>query len=455
MRKMQKSSRLRSAWDGIRTSFWFVPSIMMVGAIGLWALGFWLDMYFAGREAQSVPWWVYVSGPDEARNVLSTLLSSMITMTSLVFSITMVVLSLAASQFGPRLIRNFMASPQTQMVLGTFVMTILYCLMVLAAIGWQGSEGISAFSTITIAIVLMAVSVALLVLFIHTLARSIVSETVIERVGRELDDILDEIEPLPSRVLQDDPEHALPKDFEQRSVCFGPDVSGYIQVIEFDQLVETGRSCDIMIVLHFKPGDYLAKGGRSIAIYPREHDSSTLREKILDAIVIGAHRTPVQDPEFSIRHLVEIGARALSPGVNDPYTAVAVVHRLSASLSHLMGRALPPGVFRDKSGVVRVVCQRPSYASLMETAFDQIRQNGADKPLVVIHLLEALARIAEHVRLPAQAAVLAKQLRTIEEDAEREIASPSDRADVKVRAEKAREIVVGALARGRQHAAQG
>jgi uncharacterized membrane protein len=226
-------------------------------------------------------------------------------------------------------------------------------------------------------------------------------------------------------------------------------------VIEFDQLVETGRSCDIMIVLHFKPGDYLAKGGHGIAIYPREHDNSTLREKILDAIVIGAHRTPVQDPEFSIRHLVEIGARALSPGVNDPYTAVAVVHRLSASLSHLMGRALPPGVFRDKSGVVRVVCQRPSYASLMETAFDQIRQNGADKPLVVIHLLEALARIAEHVSLPAQAAVLAKQLRIIEEDAEREIASPSDRADVKVRAEKAREIVEGALARGRQHAAQG
>jgi uncharacterized membrane protein len=320
MGKMQKSSHLRAAWDNIRTSFWFVPSVMMIAAVGLWALGFWLDFRFAGREARSVPWWIYVSSPDEARNVLSTLLSLMITMTSLVFSITMVVLSLAASQFGPRLIRNFMASPQTQIVLGTFVMTILYCLMVLPAIGWQDNEGMSAFSTITIAIVLMAVSVALLVLFIHTLARSIVSETVIERVGRELDDVLDEIEPLPSRLVQDDPEDALPENFEQRSAYFGPDVSGYVQGIEFDQLVQTAHAREIMIGLHFRPGDYLVKGGRGIAICPREHDSLALRRKILGAIVVGAHRTPVQDPEFSIRHLVEIGVRALSPGVNDPYT---------------------------------------------------------------------------------------------------------------------------------------
>lgn len=104
--------------------------------------------------------------------MLSTILSSMITMTSLVFSVTIVVLSLAANQFGPRLIRNFMASPQTQVVLGTFVMTILYCLIVLGSIGRRGSEGPFPFSTVTMAIVLMAVSIILLVFFIHTRARS-------------------------------------------------------------------------------------------------------------------------------------------------------------------------------------------------------------------------------------------------------------------------------------------
>lgn len=179
-----------------------------------------------------------------------------------------------------------------------------------------------------------------------------------------------------------------------------------------------------------------------------------LRKEILKAIIVGVHRTPVQDSEFGIRHLVEIGVRALSPGTNDPYTAVAVVHRLSASLSRLMGRALPTGVFRDEDGAVRVVCPRPSYASLTGAALDQIRQNGADKPLVVIHLLEALARIAEHASLPSQVAVLLEQLETIEEDAGREIANRSDQAVVKARSEKTRRIIQNAHARDRRHAAQ-
>lgn len=149
----------------------------------------------------------------------------------------------------------------------------------------------------------------------------------------------------------------------------------------------------------------------------------------------------MQDLEFGIRHLVEIAVRALSPGTNDPYTAVAVVHRLSASLARLMGRALPPGVFRDEEGTVRVVCSQPSYASLTAAAFDQIRQNGADKPLIVIHLLKALDRIAEHVRLPAQAEVLAAQLRIVAEDAEREIVSPSDQADMNARIKRTRQVL--------------
>ncbi|MGZ8996697.1 MAG: DUF2254 family protein, partial [Rhodospirillales bacterium] len=127
--------------------------------------------------------------------------------------------------------------------------------------------------------------------------------------------LLDGLQPLPSRWLQDEPDDVLPEDFEQRSARFGPEVPGYIQAIEFDQLIETACTCEIMIGLYFRPGDYVAEDGRGIAIYPGEHDSPALREKILKAIIVGVHRTPVQDSEFSIRHLVEIGVRALSPGV--------------------------------------------------------------------------------------------------------------------------------------------
>ena len=437
MEKLRVSSRLRTVWDGIRTSLWFVPSIMMAGAAVLAALGIWLDLNVFGADNQNLPWWIYVSEPGDARNVISTLLSSMITMASLVFSITMVVLTLAASQFGPRLIRNFMASPRTQIVLGTFVMVILYCLIVLSAVGWRGSEGEFSFSTVTIAIVLMGVSVALLVLFIHTLARSIVSETVIERVGCELDVLLKKLEPLGPEARKNDPEEALPDDFEQRAVRFGPEVAGYIQAIEFDALIEVGCSFDVVIGLYFQPGDFVAQNGRGIAIYPREKDSSQLRQKILEAIAVGVHRTPVQDIDYPIRHLVEVAVRALSPGINDPYTAVAVVHRLSASLSQLMERALPPAVLRDESQVARVVCPRPRYATVIGAAFDQIRQNSTDKPLVVIHQIEALSRIGEHATLPSQFEALREQMSMLAEDAERNISNASDRAAVKARAEKA------------------
>jgi uncharacterized membrane protein len=138
----------------------------------------------------------------------------------------------------------------------------------------------------------------------------------------------------------------------------------------------------------------------------------------------------VQDVAFSIRHLVEIAARALSPGVNDPYTAAAVVDRLSGSLARLMAARMTPGVFRDAEGQVRVVCERPTHASLLSAAFDQIRQSGADKPLVLIHLARAVGQIAEVLRTLDHAQMLRDQLRLIADTAEFSVGNRDDLAAV-------------------------
>jgi uncharacterized membrane protein len=447
--------RLRTIWDYLRTSFWFVPALMALGAVLLVLGGHALDRRLSAGAALPwfVPsWFLYVDTPEDARDLLSTLLSSMITMTSLVFSITMVVLSLAASQFGPRLIRSFMASPGTQIVLGTFVMTIVYCLLVLASIGTRGGTRPLAYASITIAIALTVLSVALLVMFLHSLARSIMSETVIERVGHELDALLDDFGPLRAdSPAQPAPEAALPQDFDRRAAFFGPGAAGYVQAIVFDRLVAAAAAAEVVVGVYFRAGDFVVAGGRGIAVYPRERCSEDLARAIRRTVLIGIHRTPVQDPEFPIRHLVEIAVRALSPGVNDPYTAVAVIDRLSASLSRLMGRGLPSGLHRDARGVVRVVCPTPSYASLIGAAFDQIRQNGAGMPLIVIHLLEAIARIAEQARLPVQRDLLREQIRILMEAAGRRIEDPSDRRDIERRAAAARralDICAGAPATG-------
>ncbi|MBZ4690526.1 MAG: hypothetical protein JG765_1777 [Cereibacter sp.] len=424
---------LRTFWESMRTSFWFVPSLM----IGLAALLAWGARLVDRRVAEGgeLPL-VYRAAPDTARDLVATLLTSMMTMTSLIFSITMVVLSLASSQFGPRLIRIFMASKRTQFVLGCFVMTIVYCLLLSAMLGAATGNDARPLPSVTLAVALVALSVCLLGLFQHVLARSIMSETVVRRVGGELDALIRGFEPLLGPP-DETPERLLPERFAEESFRFGPGKGGYIRAIAFGRLVEVAREADCLVGLDFRAGDFVVEDGKGIGLMP-PHRSDRLCAEVRATIVIGAHRTPVQDVEFSIRHLVEVALRAMSPSLNDPYTAIAVIDQLSATLSLLLNRELPPGVFRDAEGVVRVICPRPTHASVIGAAFDQIRQNGAEKPVIVIHLLEAIERIAPHARLAAQLDRLGEQVELILGEAPRDRLQEADLGVILRRAEAAR-----------------
>jgi uncharacterized membrane protein len=429
-------------WEGLRTSFWFVPGLMGVAAMALSWVAHKGDEWVSRLPTSSLYPVVYVSTADNARDVMSTLLASMMTMTSLVFSITMVVLTLAASQFGPRLIRNFMASPHTQAVLGTFVMTTVYCLLVLGVIGSRSAEREQAFISVSTAIGLVLLSLALLVFFLHFLARSIVSESVIERLGKEVGALWDALEPVPKERNQH-PDAQLPEDYESGATLFGPTQDGYVEAIEFVELVRLAESVDVLIALSFAPGDYVVRGGIGIGVYPASRCSKELKLAIQRTITIGSQRTPTQDPEFSIRHLVEIGVRALSPGVNDPYTAAAVINQLSASLCQLMGRALPTGQLHDEAGNLRVVCPRPTYATLIGAAFNQLRQNADSTPLVYIHLLDALRRVAESAQLQVQKEALREQVLVVRHAARRSIDDEHDLRTIEARAAAALEKLGG------------
>ncbi|MCD2317595.1 DUF2254 domain-containing protein [Sphingomonas sp. IC-11] len=419
----------RITWDRLRTSFWFVPSLMALASVGLVTGTFALERRLTLAGANS-PWFLYVGDPADAQSVLSTLLASMITMASLVFSITMVVLTLAASQFGPRLIRSFMANLQTQVVLGAFVMTIVYCLLALPAIEAREEAGRLPYVSVSVALALTVISVGLLVLFLDTLARSIVSETVIERVGHDLDLLLDEFVPLDIGSQEEAPAQQAPADLEHRAAFFGPKTAGYVQAIEYGELTALATKADVVVIFYFRAGHYVVPGAPEIAVYPKERLTEELASQVRNTILVGVHRTPIQDADFSIRHLDEIAVRALSAAVNDPYTAVAVIDRLSASLSKLMSRALPPGVFRDESGTVRVLSTEASYEGLIGAAFNQIRQHGAGIPIIALHLLEAIERIAQHVLLPSQHAVLCAHAAAIHQMAHRRIEDDLDRQSI-------------------------
>ena len=203
------------------------------------------------------------------------------------------------------------------------------------------------------------------------------------------------------------------------------------------RLVRAAEASDVLVQLRFRPGDYVLEGGHSIGVYPAERLDEELTDQIRRSIVIGAHRTPTQDPDFAVRHQVEIAVRALSPGINDPYTAVSVLNRLSASLARLMRRRLPSGEYRDATGRPRLLTPAATYAGILTSAFGQIRQNGAGKPVIVIYLLQAIARIAEHARLPEQCEALRQELEVVAAAARRGIQDPADWAAIAERIEEA------------------
>jgi uncharacterized membrane protein len=425
---MNRHSRLGTAWEYVSSSLWALPSLLLLlgPPVALAVLS--LDRPARGYSNPLI----YRGTPAEAMEISSTLLTGMITMTSLVFSITIVVLTLAASNYGPRLVRSFMSNWYTQFVLGIYVFTIAVCLVTLFAFGSRPSDELFIMPSVSLEIGLSLVSVLLLVFFLHNLGRSIVAENLIEKVGEELDNQISTFPKLASKARR--PGQFRKYSGEADTHVMGLPRSGYVQAIDIDKLVAYASRCDLLVHLRFRPGDYVVAGGEDIAVEADASTQTAVALQIERSIRIGSRRTPLQDPEFSIRHLVEIALRALSPGINDPHTAAAVVDRLCASLARGFGRNLPPREFYGENGELRVRMNRPSWDSLVGAAFNQIRQSGSDKPMVMIHLVEAINRLAQHATVPDQVETLTHQLRMIVEDARAANGQRIDIAEIEARA---------------------
>ncbi len=425
-------SRLSNLWATLRTGLWFVPTLMALGAVGLAAIALNLDAGLADEAARK--FWLHSGGPEDARNLLSTVFSSMVTMATLVISITMVVLTLAASQLGPRLVRNFMGDLRTQLVFGLFLMTIIYCLLVLRTLDSELDTSAVPHIAVTIATALALINLFATLFFIHNLPRSIVSDTVIRRVDGDLRNSISRLlsadDDGQSHVERPTAENALPTDFDQRASSIWLSGEGYVQAIEYEQLVEIACRHKAVVRLDFRAGHFVIRGSYKADIYPERPLGPDLATEIEGAILIGEERTPVQDLEFSIRHLVEIAVRALSTGINDPFTATAVIDRLGAALGELMRRELQPEVFCDQAGVVRVVARVPNFRAFVDVAFHQIRQAGASHPAIIIQMLNVIAQLGVKVRLSSQRDALLDHAAIIAESGRCGASEVSDIADI-------------------------
>ncbi|MDD2732877.1 MAG: DUF2254 domain-containing protein [Desulfuromonadaceae bacterium] len=403
-------TKLFNFWHSFRSSYWFVPTVMAVVSIALSFCTTTIDDVLS-RDISEKIGWLYSGGPEGARSILSTVAGSMITTAGVVFSITIVVLSLTSSQFGPRLLGNFIRDTGIQVVLGTFIATFIYCLLTLRVVR-SGDSGLFVPNlSITIAFILALASTVVLIYFIQHVATAIQADSIISAVYRDLEAGIDRLLPEQQEHAVDEPGHndiraALPAKFDLEGWPVAAENSGYLQAIDYDGLTNAAIESDLLLRLHFRPGEFIAAGEQLLTLWPREHWDEKLTARVNGSFIQGRQRTDEQDMEYSVNQLVEVALRALSPGINDPFTAMTCIDWLSAALGHITQRKFPSALCYDEKGALRLVLVPLSYVEIVESAFGQIRRAAASHVQVILCLLGAIAAIAPHIRVEERRKVL-------------------------------------------------
>ena len=421
-----------SAWrrEALRTNLWLVPTVEVLAAVGLYVVTHAIDRA-AYHQSITLPSWLIFGNADPARQILTTLAAAVITVVGVVFSITIVTLTLASTQFGPRMLRNFIRDRGTQLTLGTFVATFVYTTLVLISIG-PGSAGFVPHLSIAVSVGLVTLSMAILIYFIHHIATSIQLPQVIASIARDLSRAIDAESADTGRFPETGPSvpELLTRMAEAGGTVPAP-ASGYLQFVRHETLVGLAAEKGAVIQLLHRPGHFVVRGHAMATVWPPEA-APGVSEALRRAHVTGPNRTLAQDLAFAVDQLVEIAIRALSPAVNDTFTALTCIDWLGESLCKVTRRWHPMRVHRDSHGYVRVITAHVSYNRLVERAFEKIRQAGRGMPAVLIRQLEALTKIMDDTTSLEQRRLLLQQAEMINRAGEESIPEPRDRADVKL-----------------------
>jgi uncharacterized membrane protein len=426
------SSRI-PAWrrESLRTNLWLIPSLEVLAAVLLFAGTYGLDRAAHAGDF-TLPSWIIQPGADGARQILTTMAAAVITVVGVVFSITIVALTLASTQFGPRMLRNFIRDRGTQHTLGAFVATFVYSVLTLVAIGNGAHDPLVPNISITVALLALVLDMGVLIYFINHITNSIQLPQVIASIARDLSTAIaaEGWRGESSSVTPSGPSVA---EIERQLAESGGVVrtarSGYLQFVHYDTLVGIASRSNAVIRLHYRPGHFLVEGHPLATVWPPSAADAVTRS-LERAHLTGPYRTLAQDLSFAVDQLVEIAIRALSPAVNDTFTALTCIDWLGESLCKIAAEWAPTQVHRDESGQIRLISAAVGYQRIVERAYEKIRQASRGMPAVMIRQLDALVKVMEYTTTVAQRDVLVEQARRIETANLESNPEAADRADV-------------------------
>lgn len=453
-------TRLTNYMYKLLDSFWLVPTVMAALGVLSAYMFITLDSVLADMGLGPILLPLVTGGTEGARATLSAVSSSMVTVVSVTFSVTMVALTMASSQFGPRLLGTILRDRKSQACLGAFLLTYLHSLLVLHSLdAFEPVQGPRL--AVAMGLVLGVGSFFVLIYFIQHVALSIKADQVIALVYDDLRDNIQRLYPREftleemhearkksSKTVHEsktpwDVEPALPKEFQEQAYAVRSKQSGYVQALSVDWILNVAQSNNVVVQMLVRPGDFLMAGGRIAQIWPYEKHDEALEDRLRSALVMGADRTLYQDLEYAILQLVEVALRALSPGINDPHTAIACVDRLGVALADLARRNMGTPWRVNEQGRVRVKYKTFTFEGAVDASFHKIRQAMGTSPTVGIRMLEVLSAVADVAPRAEQRASLLEQGRMVLGVLERILHEENDIIDARKRLDTLRRVSQG------------
>ncbi len=394
--------RLSRLGEYLRSSLWLIPSGCLLAAFILAEAVLRIDKHLDQRDTN---WFLYGGGPDSARAVVGTIATSMLSFTGLVFSVTMLVLQLASNQLSPRVMRTFLRDRANQVVLGVFVGTFLYALLVLRRITSQTDlEPFVPALSVWLAVVLVMLSIGLFIYYLHHMAQAIRPVSVMVSVAKETRSAIERLYPAGIWESTEIPIQGITAD---SGITVPSHRSGVISGVDEEHIVAIARDTDAIVELRAMVGDFVREGSTLFVVHGQWDGSGN--SGLQSSVALGSERVMRQDAAFGFRQLVDIANRALSPGINDPTTAVQSLDRIHELLGLLALRSIP-SAGREVDGRLSVILPSPGWSDYVSLACDEIRRAGHDQIQIQRRLRALLVDLLQNVADPIRRLPLQEQL---------------------------------------------
>jgi len=437
--------RMMRVWADMRASFWSLPYLILIASIGLGFLLTHLDGTELEQWMKQYPR-IFGASAEGARQMLSTIASSMMTVVGTVFSMTLVALALASSQFSSRVLRTFMRSRVTQASIGIFAGIFVYCLIVLRGVHGKDETVFVPVLAVSTAMVLAIIGVAVLIVFIHHIALSIQASTILDNVASETITAIEAIFPDMANAISLDPAQSDAAATLAATLRWVPVVAlknGYLQSIDKEGLLRIACELNATIRVERGIGQFVLAGMPIFSVSDKVAIGGDAIRTMRATLSVSAYRTVEQDPSFGIRQLVDVALKALSPGVNDTTTAIMCLDYLGAVMATI-ARSTIPSRYWHVDGKLKVVTISPDFASLLGEAFDQIRRSADANVAVIVRMIATLDMLGAVCVGTSRFEDLFKQLDFLEELGDRSISAPHDREFVTGRVAEVRSRLAAA-----------